>query len=200
MRSVFVLLLLALSSPFSHASYPSNAIAIERGIIAHNFVIATVPPLVTSIWAGVVTAGVMGGVIWNFFAKKNGDNSDSYDESNNYTYTYFPPPPKKPNDEDKFKSKHPHGRYEDVGYHKNHQSGRKSPRPIDGQTALDNSFEIPGKERTRIGFSQGQFVVLNETVEGVYHGHVRTWGELRVFMQNILRDQGIVTKAGKFIK
>ena len=95
--------------------------------------------------------------------------------------------------------KHPNGRYEDAGYHKGYQSGQKSPRPSNGQAALDNSFNIPGKERTRIGTSNNQFVVLNKTSEGLYHGHVRRWQELTQGMKNILNEAGIVTHKGKFI-
>jgi hypothetical protein len=64
---------------------------------------------------------------------------------------------------------------------------------------LDNSFDIPGKERTRIGTSNNQFVVLNKTSEGLYHGHVRNWNELTRDMQNALKEAGIVTGKGKFI-
>jgi hypothetical protein len=173
-----------------------------RGILVHNspaIVISAAPVIVPVIakTAGVVaTIGVM---LWHLLSKKKNGNKNRFIQDSS-SFGCSSPSPKKPNDEDEFRRKHPHGRYDDVGYHKDHQSGRKSPRPIDGQRALDNSFDIPGKERTRVGFSQGQFVVLNETVEGVYHGHVRVWDELRPVMQNILKDLGIVTKRGKFIK
>ena len=52
----------------------------------------------------------------------------------------------------------------------------------------------------RIGVSKEEFVVLNRTTKGVYHGHVRAWRDLSAPVQNILRDNNIVTKLGKFIR
>ncbi len=109
---------------------------------------------------------------------------------------------KKIKEEEEFKKKHPKGRYDDASYHKNYQLGNKSPRPINGQKALDNSFEVPVKEgigRRRIALSDDQFVVLTETMEGLYHGHVRVWGELLTEMRNVLIKQGLTTKSGKII-
>jgi hypothetical protein len=37
---------------------------------------------------------------------------------------------------------HPNGRYEDAGYHKSFRSGKKKPRPTNGQEALDNSYPL----------------------------------------------------------
>jgi hypothetical protein len=83
----------------------------ERGIIAHNFVVAMVPSLAASIWAGIVTAGVMGSVFelarrsfskgGNFFAKQGSDSSDNdYD----YSYASSPPPPKDPRNRDRYEN------------------------------------------------------------------------------------------------
>ena len=56
----------------------------------------------------------------------------------------------------------------------------------------------------RIGISEGEFVVLDQTSggafpSGVFHGHVRSWGELTSRMQAVLRKAGLVTKGGKII-
>ena len=50
--------------------------------------------------------------------------------------------------------------------------------PIDGQDTLDNSFSIGGNTARRVSISNGEFVVLDQTSEGIYHGHVRTWEEI----------------------
>jgi len=78
------------------------------------------------------------------------------------------------------------GIYNDADYHgKNHTkhlggSKHKSHRPQDGQFALDNSIEIvEGNTSRRVGIDiNGDFVVLDETSPGVYHGHVRTWSQV----------------------
>jgi hypothetical protein len=64
---------------------------------------------------------------------------------------------------------------------------------------LDNSFLVEDTSPRRIGVSRGQFVVLDRTREGLYHGHVRIWKELERGMQNILKEHGIVTGRGKII-
>jgi len=90
----------------------------------------------------------------------------------------------------------PNGTYEDASYHTTGNS-IKSPRPIDGQSALDNSIQITPNSARRIGISNNQFVVLVETSPGLYHGHVRTWTELTNKMQAILYKQGKVSLNGK---
>lgn len=73
-------------------------------------------------------------------------------------------------------------------------------RPLDGQDALENSFSIKETSSRRIGISNDQFVVLDKTSEGIYHGHVRTWKELREEMQAVLKENGLVKSSGKIIK
>ena len=107
---------------------------------------------------------------------------------------------KKRKEEQEFKKKHPKGRYDDAGYHKNYQSGSKSPRPINGQKALDNSFEVLDKKNTRIALSESQFIVLRRTMDGLYHGYVSTWRELTQGMRNVLINQGLVKDTGKIIR
>ncbi len=67
----------------------------------------------------------------------------------------------------------------------------KSPAPKDGQGALDNSIPSEGKS-SRISVHNGEFVVLNQTSRGVYHGHVRTWDGLAREMKAALQEAGLV--------
>jgi hypothetical protein len=93
------------------------------------------------------------------------------------------------------------GIYQDAPYHKKVKSGRKSPAPINGQEALDNSVPVKTTSTTRrIGVSNGEIVVLDKTSEGVYHGHVRIWQELTDVMQNALIKAGLVNDKGKILK
>jgi hypothetical protein len=185
----------------------------EHGIITHNnevqavsvgsalLTMAAATPLapVVGIVRGVLAAATVGTALWSLLHKKKHDTKENFTHSVASSGCSSPPPPKKPNDDDEFKKNHPYGRYEDVGYHKNHHSGQKSPRPLDGQAALDRSFPIDKGSDNRIGISNNQFVALNKTSEGVYHGHVRSWNELSDTMQAILRRQGLVSKKGKII-
>jgi len=108
------------------------------------------------------------------------------------------------------KEQHPHGVYEDAGYHHKNSKGNgyrgKSAAPKNGQKALDSSTPIPKEgdskndSKRRIGVSDGEIVVLNETQPGEWHGHVRQWNELRQEMRNVLKKQGWATNKGKIIK
>ncbi|WP_204343380.1 polymorphic toxin-type HINT domain-containing protein [Paenibacillus elgii] len=91
----------------------------------------------------------------------------------------------------------PFGKFENADYHGETNNGVKNKAPNDGQTALDNSLSIGPNTDRRIGISDGEFVVLDRTSEGLYHGHVRSWGELTPTMQAILRKAGLVNKKGK---
>jgi len=106
-----------------------------------------------------------------------------------------PSSPQKPDDKDK----HPHGKYGDADYHHKNSQGPKSPAPQDGQKALDNSMQIKKGSPHRIAIEQGKFVVLNQTQPGLYHGHVRSWEQLRPAMQRALQKAGKVTLSGKII-
>ena len=86
--------------------------------------------------------------------------------------------------------------YDDAPYHG--QSGQvgprgmKSPAPKDGAAALRNSYRVSENAPRRIGVDpiNKQFVVLDRTAEGLWHGHVRTWEELSQTMRNTLvRDR-----------
>ncbi len=66
----------------------------------------------------------------------------------------------------------------------------KSAAPTNEQSALDNSFSIGNNTTRRIGVSNGEFVVFDETSSGVFHGHVRQWSELTQRMKNVLIEWG----------
>ena len=88
------------------------------------------------------------------------------------------------------------GEYQKASYH-NKGNSLKSAAPINGQDALDNSVSIGSNTMRRVGVSNGQFVVLDETYSGVYHGHVRTWGQLTQQMKNALIKANLVNRRGK---
>jgi hypothetical protein len=95
---------------------------------------------------------------------------------------------------------HPNGLYEDTPYHGDTGNSVKSKAPTNGQDALDNSLSIGENTDRRISISNDEFVVLDKTSDGLYHGHVRTWDELAQQMQAVLRKAGLVTKKGKIIE
>ena len=92
------------------------------------------------------------------------------------------------------------GKYEDASYHSAKGDSVKSAKPLDGQHALDNSIKIKDASPSRIAISNDQFVVLMETSPGLYHGHVRQWKELNIYMQNVLKEAGLVRPNGKIIR
>ena len=91
------------------------------------------------------------------------------------------------------------GVYEKAPYHGKNNSGRKNKAPMNGQEALDNSVPIGSNTTRRIGISEGEIVVLDETNPGIFHGHVRSWDELSEAMKAALRKSGKVNKKGKII-
>jgi filamentous hemagglutinin len=44
-----------------------------------------------------------------------------------------------------------------------------------------------------------EFVVFDKTKDNVYHGHVRSWKDLHVDMQNILKKAGMADSKGKIL-
>lgn len=93
----------------------------------------------------------------------------------------------------------PKWRYENAPYHTRKSNPIKSKAPIDGEDALQRSIQINPDSSRRIAISNGEFVVLSETLPGLYHGHVRTWEQLGEDMQNILTNSGLVRNKGKII-
>lgn len=134
----------------------------------------------------------------------NGSPDDDDPRNNNNFY-------KKNSSREDNVNQHPNGKYGGASYH--HQNskggtgkGAKSPAPIDGQAALDNSLLIKETSPRRISINKGQFVVLDRTLPAsdcspdIYHGHVRTWEELDPEMREPLQKAGWVNSKGKIIK
>lgn len=91
------------------------------------------------------------------------------------------------------------GTYGKADYHSGQTTGKKNPEPKDGQFALDNSVPIGDNTTRRVGIdSNGDFVVLDETAPGTFHGYVRTWNRsngnqgLTQAMKNALYDVGYI--------
>lgn len=66
---------------------------------------------------------------------------------------------------------------------------------------LKSSIPISENSTRRIGvdYDANEFVIFDETRNGIFHGHSRSWEELNSTMQAVLRKQGLVTKKGKII-
>lgn len=73
-------------------------------------------------------------------------------------------------------------------------------RPIDGQTALDQSELVQETMPRRIGVSSGQFVVLDRGLHNEFNGHVRTWQELSTRMRMALLSEGLIDNNGRILK
>jgi len=92
------------------------------------------------------------------------------------------------------------GSYENAPYHGKNNNSIKNKAPNNGQAALDNSVSLNAETTPRrIGVSDGEIVVLDQTTEGVFHGHVRSWGELTPKMCSVLQKAGLVDKKGNGI-
>ena len=91
------------------------------------------------------------------------------------------------------------GTYEKADYHGNKNNAKKNKAPNKGQEALDNSVAISPNTTRRVGISDGEIVVFDETTSGIFHGHVRSWNELSESMKAALRKEGMVNKKGKII-
>ena len=77
--------------------------------------------------------------------------------------------------------------------------GRISKAPTNGQEALDTSVQVKGTSPRRVGVDPqtGEYVVLDQTSPGKFHGHVRTWNELTPEMKRALTDSGMASSRGK---
>ncbi|HET8841542.1 MAG TPA: hypothetical protein VFN35_08750, partial [Ktedonobacteraceae bacterium] len=75
------------------------------------------------------------------------------------------------------------------------------PEPVDGQGALDNSVSYKPTTNSRVGIdpTTGDIVVLDDTNDGTYHGHVETWQQLDQDQQNALKNNGFIDKRGRII-
>ncbi|KAF0249290.1 MAG: hypothetical protein FD167_1312, partial [bacterium] len=81
-----------------------------------------------------------------------------------------------------------------------------SPAPINGQAALDASFQIKPTSPRRVGidFKNKEIVVFDRdrvSIGGshpdIYHGHVRPFNKLEPGAQNLLKKLDLVDKKGK---
>ncbi len=96
------------------------------------------------------------------------------------------------------------GVFQDAKYHHPNSKGSvKSPCPKNGQKALDISVVVKndGGEmfigKRRIAVCEGEFVILDRTSPGVYHGHVRVWEDLEDPMKSALKEAKLVNSKGK---
>jgi hypothetical protein len=83
---------------------------------------------------------------------------------------------------------------------RNTSKGVASRGPTDGQHALDNSVRVKSTSPRRVGVDRenGEIVVFDQTSEGIFHGHVRSFKDLTSQQKNALRNAGLVDKKGKF--
>jgi hypothetical protein len=91
--------------------------------------------------------------------------------------------------------------YEPNPKHKAEKLGNVSAEPLNGQLALDNSIRFKFESSRRVGVDpiNKQFVVFDEHLTGKYHGHVRSWNELRPEMQNALIEAGLTDNKGNIL-
>lgn len=67
-------------------------------------------------------------------------------------------------------------------------------------------YDIKDNSPHRVGTSEGEIVVLSQTLPGEFHGHVRTWSELLHEAQasqpirNALMQNGLVNSRGKILR
>jgi hypothetical protein len=175
----------------------------KYAVRAHNVMpifIGVIAPLATSVSVVKVASAVactglvaLGGCIANFFAKNNNKKKPKLSVAAQPVGTspvFF-----NPNDDDK--NKHPNGIYEDADYHGLTQNGRKSPRPKDGQKALDNSYAFGEELSGRIAIQDGEFVVLRSHNPGKYHGYRCQWEKLPDEARAILQKFNLASKRGK---
>ncbi|MEJ2454152.1 MAG: hypothetical protein P8103_08365 [Candidatus Thiodiazotropha sp.] len=91
--------------------------------------------------------------------------------------------------------------YQAAPYHGKVDNTVKSRAPTNGQNALDTSVRVKSTSPRRIGidYQAGEFTVFDQTSNGLFHGHVRSWKDLTPQMQNALRKAGMVDKKGIII-
>ncbi|HAX79210.1 MAG TPA: hypothetical protein DCY88_26130 [Cyanobacteria bacterium UBA11372] len=83
--------------------------------------------------------------------------------------------------------------------HGRENRGNISRGPTNGQIALDNSVQVSDTSTRRVGVDRAnnEIVVFDETRDGIFHGHVRSWEELRQEMKNALIRAGLVDSRGR---
>ncbi len=83
--------------------------------------------------------------------------------------------------------------------HKPVKTANIAAAPKNGQATLDNSVQVKETSTRRVGVDtlNNEFVVFDEHAPNTFHGHVRTWDELRPEMQNALKRAGLVDSKGE---
>ena len=78
----------------------------------------------------------------------------------------------------------------------------KNPAPLNGQESLSSSIELKSTTSRRIGVEEDHFVVFDNTNNGTYHGHQRSWEELTDDMKSALYQANLVenVRTGKIKK
>ncbi len=70
-----------------------------------------------------------------------------------------------------WKKLHPNGKFKPSAKHHANSSGNISKPPRDGQTALDNSFEVK-RSMERVAVQDDKVIILKQTSKDVYHGYI----------------------------
>jgi RHS repeat-associated protein len=112
-----------------------------------------------------------------------------------------PPPPVVTPAQTANPNPNPNGKFKNNPKLAKYKKGDVSAAPKDGQAALDNSTQVKDTSPRRVGVdvANNEIVVLDQTSEGEFHGHVRSC-ELTSQMQNALKDAGLTTPNGAIIK
>ena len=92
------------------------------------------------------------------------------------------------------------GIYNKADYHGKKDNPIKSKAPKNGKKALGNSVPIGTNTKRRVGISDGEIVVFDNTRDEEFHAHVRPWKKLSNQMKAALKKAGMVNKKGKIIK
>lgn len=177
------------------------------GTIAATIFLPICPPLSGVIMVGEIIAFGVAGCATYLIHKKSKYKHQSNENSFVATGSGGCPCGGKPPKHEKDEIEHPHGIYEDAGYHHPNSSGKKSASPKNGQKCLDNSFSVgPGTQR-RISIENRKFVILEETCPGKFHGYViDSWklleqrGSASDAIRKAFRQHELVNKSGKIIK
>ncbi|HSW76593.1 MAG TPA: hypothetical protein VLG50_06085, partial [Candidatus Saccharimonadales bacterium] len=106
-------------------------------------------------------------------------------------------PEKDPKDDKDKKSlkEFPNGKYEDNPKHHQNSKGNISKPPRNGQKALDESIEVPGKDY-RVGIEDGKIIQFNQHSPNKYHGYIiEDYNDLHPAAQKALYKAGFITNA-----
>jgi filamentous hemagglutinin len=78
--------------------------------------------------------------------------------------------------------------------------GVSNPAPTDGQHALDVSIQVKASSTRRMSVDKAnrEIVLFDQTSEGIFHGHVRSWKQLSNEQRSALIKSGMVDRKGKF--